>query len=61
MNYADAKVNQERGYVESNTEMEYMVMDAVFGDKCLHGGDYPLFCNNIKDNVAKRIAAYLDK
>jgi hypothetical protein len=30
----------------------------IFGPECFHGQDYTFFYNNIKDNVAKRIAAY---
>jgi len=61
MNYADAKINLERGYVESDTEATYIVNDLVLGDKSLHGVDYQLFYNNIKENVAKRIETYLKK
>lgn len=61
MNYADAKVNLQRGYIECNTQMEYLVFDPVLGDKCLHNGDYALYFNNIKENASKRIAAYFNK
>jgi hypothetical protein len=30
----------------------------VFGTQSFHNGDYAFFYNNIKDNVAKRIATY---
>jgi len=61
MNYADAKINVERGYVECNTELEYLVNDRVIGDKSLHNGDYQLFFNNVKENALKRIETYLKK
>ena len=34
------------------------IVAAFFGPDGRHGEDYALFYNNIKDNVAKRIAAY---
>ena len=33
-------------------------MEDVFGSQSFHNGDYAFYYNNIKDNVAKRIAAY---
>lgn len=33
----------------------------VFDPASYHNGDYGLYYNNIKDNVAKRIAAYKAK
>lgn len=32
---------------------------AYFGPDCHHGEDYTFYYNNIKDNVVKRVAAYL--
>ena len=32
--------------------------NTVFGPASYHEGDYALYYNNIKDNVARRIAAY---
>jgi hypothetical protein len=31
----------------------------VFGPQSFHNGDYTFYYNNIKDNVAKRVAAYM--
>ena len=36
-------------------------MPDVFGTQSFHNGDYTFYYNNIKDNVAKRIAAYQNK
>ena len=33
-------------------------MTELAGPQCYHQDDYSIFYNNIKDNVAKRIAAY---
>ncbi len=33
-------------------------MEEIFGPQSFHNGDYTFYYNNIKDNVAKRIAAY---
>ena len=31
------------------------------GPQCYHQDDYSIFYNNIKDNVAKRVAAYKNR
>ena len=54
---ADAKVVPNRGSVLTNADTEPVGGD-TFGPQSYHNGDYALFFNNIKDNVAKRIAAY---
>ena len=56
---ADAQIVPERGVVVTNADYEPMTgMDEVFGSQSFHNGDYTLFYNNIKANVAKRVAAY---
>ena len=54
---ADAKVVLDRGSIVTNADTEPVGGD-TFGPQSYHNGDYALFYNNIKDNVAKRIAAY---
>ena len=59
---ADAQVVPERGVVVTNANHEPMTgMPDVFGTQSFHNGDYTFYYNNIKDNVAKRIAAYQNK
>jgi len=54
----------DRGVVVTHakgTEMDEETIKVVgefFGPDGRHGEDYALFYNNIKENVAKRIAAY---
>ena len=61
---ADAQVFPERGVVVTNAKPEEMPEDVVkvaaiyFGPDGRHADDYSFYFNNIKDNVAKRIAAY---
>ncbi len=61
---ADAQVNLARGSIVTNAKAVPMPEDAAkvaaayFGPDGRHGEDYTLFYNNIKDNVAKRIATY---
>ena len=56
---ADAQVVPERGVVVTNADHEPMTgMPDVFGTQSFHNGDYTFYYNNIKDNVAKRIATY---
>ena len=57
---ADAKVVLDRGVILTNADVEPVGGD-VFGPQSFHNGDYALFFNNIKDNVAKRIEAYRTK
>ena len=62
---ADAQVVPERGVVVTNAPFEEMpeeqrkIASEYFGPEGHHGEDYTLFYNNIRDNVAKRVAAYL--
>ena len=56
---ADAQVVPERGVIVTNADYEPMTgMPEVFGPQSFHNGDYIFYYNNIKDNVAKRIATY---
>lgn len=61
---ADAKVIPNRGVVLTNAEIEPMpaelaaVASEFFGPDGRHESDYTFYYNNIKANVAKRIATY---
>ena len=61
---ADAQLNLARGVVVTNArvvplpEGEAEVAAAFFGPDGRHDNDYTYYYNNIRDNVAKRIAAY---
>ena len=55
---ADAQVNVERGVVVTNAKSDPIALTEFFGPASFHNGDYTFFYNNIKDNVAKRIATY---
>ena len=61
---ADAQINLARGVVVTNAKVAPMdeesakVAAEFFGPDGRHDNDYTFFYNNIKDNVAKRIAAY---
>lgn len=60
----DAQVLPDRGVVVTHAKGQELdeetikVVGEFFGPDGRHGEDYALFYNNIKDNVAKRIAAY---
>ena len=62
---ADARVNLARGSVVTNAKAVPMPEDAAkiaaefFGPDGRHGEDYTFYYNNIKANVAKRIATYM--
>ena len=57
---ADAQLNLERGVViTTNSKMAPHEAVEAFGPASYHDGDYCLYFNNIKENVAKRIAAYM--
>ena len=59
---ADAQLVLDRGVVLSNAEFDFDAvpefLKKIFGPESFHGNDYTFYYNNIKDNVAKRIAAY---
>ena len=54
----DAQVNLARGTVVTNAKAVPNEATDFVGPQCYHQDDYSIFYNNIKDNVAKRIAAY---
>ena len=54
----DAQVCLARGTVVTNAKAVPNEMVELAGPQCFHQDDYSIFYNNIKDNVAKRIAAY---
>ena len=60
---ADAQLVLDRGVVLSNAEFDFDAvpefLKKIFGPESFHGNDYTFFYNNIKENVAKRVAAYL--
>lgn len=58
---ADAQINLARGVVVTNAKVAPCPLTEVFGPDGRHDNDYSLFYNNIKDNVAKRVAAYKAK
>lgn len=57
----DAQVNLARGTVITNAKAVPNEMVEFAGPQSYHQDDYSIFYNNIKDNVAKRIAAYKAK
>jgi len=57
----DAQVCLARGTVVTNAKATPNDMVDLAGPQCYHQDDYSIFYNNIKDNVAKRIAAYKTK
>ena len=62
---ADAQLVLDRGVVLSNAEFDFDAvpefLKKIFGPESFHGNDYTFFYNNIKENVAKRVVAYLAK
>lgn len=55
---ADAQVVLDRGVVVTNADFPVSEMTDYFGPDSFHEDEYQIYYNNIKDNVAKRIAAY---
>ncbi|MBO7726417.1 MAG: DUF3089 domain-containing protein, partial [Thermoguttaceae bacterium] len=55
---ADAKVVVSRGVIVTNTEYDQTAAAEFFGPQSFHEDDYTFYYNNLKDNVAKRAAAY---
>lgn len=55
---ADAQVNIARGVIVTNAKAAPTTLTEFFGPASFHDDDYTFYYNNIKDNVAKRVAAY---
>ena len=55
---ADAQVDTSRGTVVTHAAAVPNEMVEFSGPESFHYDDYSIFYNNIKDNVAKRIASY---
>lgn len=59
---ADAQVVPSRGVIVTNGKADHSQMpelfNEIFGPASFHNEDYTFYYNNIKDNVAKRIATY---
>lgn len=58
---ADARVIPSRGVILTHADSEPVGGAEYFGPQSFHNGDYTFFYNNIKANIAKRIAAYKAK
>lgn len=64
---ADAQIVLSRGIIVTNAKPDPMPEEAAritleyFGPDVRHDNDYTFYYSNIKDNVAKRIAAYKGK
>ncbi|MBE6440962.1 MAG: DUF3089 domain-containing protein [Desulfovibrio desulfuricans] len=58
---ADAKVVLSRGVIMTNTQYGETAVADFFGPQSFHEDDYTFYYNNLKDNVAKRIAAYQNR
>ena len=54
----DAQVCIARGTVVTNAKAVPNEMTDLAGPQSYHQDDYSIFYNNLRDNVAKRIAAY---
>ena len=55
---ADAVIDTERGVIITTTTAIEPVQAAGFGTDSFHNGDYSLYYYNLRENVAKRCAAY---
>ena len=54
----DAQINLARGVIVTNTTAPVTDAKDFFGPASFHENDYSFFYNNLKENVAKRVAAY---
>ena len=57
----DAQINLARGVIVTNTTAPVTDAKDFFGPASFHENDYSFFYNNLKENVAKRVAAYMAK
>jgi len=56
---ADAQIDPVRCALICTTNSDFVDSFCALGDKSLHGGDWTLYYNNIKENGRKRCAAFL--
>lgn len=56
---ADAQIDTQRGVIVTNAKSDPIALSQFFGPASFHNGDYTFYYNNIKDNVARRIVAYM--
>lgn len=57
---ADAQIDTERGVVVcTSKEVTYSADSDLFGPESLHGSDYSLYYENLRENVAARVESYL--
>ncbi len=56
---ADATINYERGVIVCTTTGGPFTPIKGLGDKSLHGGDWGLYFENIRENAYKRITTFL--
>ena len=47
--------------MKTNADCPFNPYTKIFGDASFHNEDYGLFYNNLKANVATRVAAYLSR
>ncbi len=58
---ADAQVVLARGVIVTNAKCDQFAAPEFFGPQSFHEFDYNFYYNNLKDNVAKRIASYQNR
>ncbi len=57
---ADAQIVLGRGVILTHAKADPVALTEYFGPQSFHTGDYMFYYNNIKENVAKRIATYFE-
>ncbi len=56
---ADAQLDTERGVVICTTnKVEYIPATEIFGPESLHGNDYALYYENLRENIKTRVENY---
>ena len=58
---ADAQIVLTRGVIVTNAKYDHPAAAEFFGPQSFHEDDYTFYYNNLKANVAKRVAAYLSR
>lgn len=57
----DARINPKRGVIVTNTDYDPIDLTDLFGPASFHNSENTFYLFNVKENVKKRIAAYLEK
>ncbi len=58
-NFADARLDTERGVVVCTAEAAYIDAVELFGPESFHNNDYAFYYENLRENIKQRVENYI--